>query len=44
MKVHSSAVLSPHMKVSKYGEYEEAWYLMRGEGDSTLGKEDPRGG
>jgi hypothetical protein len=33
MKVHSSMVLSPHLKVSKYGEYQEAWHLMRGEGN-----------
>ncbi len=31
MKVHSSMVLSPHMKVSKYGPYQEAWHLLRGE-------------
>jgi|GEM_PF-6213796 len=37
MKVHSSAVLSPHMKVSKYGQYQEAWHLLRGEDDSTVG-------
>ncbi len=35
LKVHGSVILSPHMKVSKYGEYQEAWYLLRGEGDST---------
>jgi hypothetical protein len=33
VKVHSSMVLSPHMKVSKYGQYQEAWNLLRGEGD-----------
>ncbi len=38
MKVHSSMVLSPHMKVSKYGQYQEAWYLLRGESESTLEK------
>jgi hypothetical protein len=36
MRVHSSMVLSPHMKVSKYGEYQEAWHLLRGEEASTL--------
>jgi hypothetical protein len=41
MKVHSSAVLSPHMKVSKYGPYQEAWHLLRGEGDSTFGRKIP---
>lgn len=29
-------ILSPHMKVSKYGEYQEAWQLMRREVDSTV--------
>ena len=32
LKVHSSVILSPHMKVSKYGQYQEAWHLLRGEG------------
>jgi hypothetical protein len=26
-----SVVLSPHLKTSKYGPYQEAWHLLRGE-------------
>jgi len=36
LKVQGSVILSPHMKVSKYGQYEEAWYLLRGEEGSRL--------
>ena len=43
LKVHGSVILSPHMKVSKYGQYQEAWHLMRGE-DASKPKTDPVGG
>jgi hypothetical protein len=26
-----SVMLSPHLKTSKYGPYQEAWHLLRGE-------------
>ncbi len=31
LKVQGSVILSPHLKVSKYGEFQEAWHLLRGE-------------
>ena len=40
MKVHTSMVLSPHLKVSKYGDYQEAWYLLRGKG-KLIGLDGP---
>ncbi len=30
-KTCRSVVLSPHLKISKYGPYQEAWHLLRGE-------------
>jgi hypothetical protein len=31
LNCNRTLVLSPHLEVSKYGRYEEAWHLMRGE-------------
>jgi hypothetical protein len=30
--------LHPELEVSKYGEYEEAWHLLRGETRGTIGR------
>jgi hypothetical protein len=31
LNCNRTLVLSPHLNISKYGAYEEAWHLMRGE-------------
>ena len=33
-----SVGLHPELEVSKYGEYEEAWHLLRGETRGTIGR------